>query len=70
MINLSDPVFEEIKKAFLDNFEDCRVFNATTDIEVQFKNKTDSDWFNENIVMPKGLKEDEYPIHVVNLMAQ
>ncbi|MBZ2165410.1 hypothetical protein [Methanobacterium spitsbergense] len=61
-----DEMFENIKKAFLDNFEDCSVFNATTDIQVEFKHKNDSDWFNENIVMHKGLEEDEYPISILS----
>jgi hypothetical protein len=64
VIKMVDERFEKIEKAFLDNFEDCRVFNATTDIEVEFKNKNDSDWFYENIGVPKDLKEDEYPIHI------
>lgn len=59
-----DATFNEIKKAFSDNFEDCEVFNATTDIQVEFKNKTDAGWFYENIGEPKGLEEKEYPIHI------
>lgn len=60
-----DERFENIKKAFLVNFEDCTVFNATTDIEVQFKDENDSKWFYENICYPKNLKEDDYPIDLI-----
>ena len=62
VINLRDLVFEEIKKAFLDNFEACKVIDRTLDIDVEFKNNTDAEWFKENICYPKGLKKEEYPI--------
>ncbi len=61
-----DEIFEEIKEAFLENFEDVKVFNAVTDIEIEFKHKNDSDWFNENIAYPKNLEKDEYPIKITS----
>ena len=59
---MGDAIFEEIKKAFLDNFEACKVIDRTLDIDVEFKNNADAEWFKENICYPKGLKKEEYPI--------
>jgi hypothetical protein len=66
---MSDMIFEEIKEAILDNFENCEVKNRTTDIEVEFKNESDAKWFKENICYPKELKEEEYPIHFISSMS-
>ncbi len=66
---MSDKIFDEIKKAFLDNFEDCRPLNKITDIEVEFKHSSDAEWFKENICYPKNLKEEEYPVHFMSSMA-
>jgi hypothetical protein len=66
---MSDIIFDEIKTAFLDNFEDCEVKNRTTDIEVEFKHKIDAEWFKMNICSPKNLKEDESPIQFISSMA-
>jgi len=64
-----DLIFEEIKNAFLDNFEDCKVIDRTLDLDVEFKNQADAEWFKENICYPKGLKKKEYPISFLSSSA-
>lgn len=60
--------FEEIKKAFLDNF-DCKIVNRTVDLEVRFKYENDADWFDSNICYPKDLEKDEYPIEFLSSLS-
>lgn len=64
-----DKVFQEIKKAFLDNFEECEVINQTRTIQVEFKHENDAKWFEMNIAYPKDLAEDELPIHLVTAIS-
>jgi hypothetical protein len=63
---MSDPVFEEIKKAFLDNFEDGDLINQTKALRAEFKHEPDAKWFFENICHPIDLEPEEYPVHLVS----
>lgn len=63
---MSDIIFDEIKTAFLNNFEECDVLNTTTDIRVEFKHETDAEWFEKNICYPESLDEKEYPVHFIS----
>lgn len=62
---MHDIVFEEIRAAFLDNFQNCNVQNLTTELSVEFQVETDADWFKKNIVYPED-DPDESPIHFVS----
>lgn len=66
---MGDIIFEEIKKAFIDNFEDCKLTNRTVDLEIEFKHENDAKWFEKNICYPKGLEEDEYPIEFLSSLS-
>lgn len=63
---MSIPVFAEIKKAFLDNFEDSNLINRTKTLRAEFKYESDAKWFYENICHPIDLERDEYPVHFVS----
>ena len=64
-----DLIFEEIKNAFLDNFEDCKVIDRTLDLDVEFKNQADAEWFKENICYPKCLEKELYPVSFLSSSA-
>ena len=63
---MSDPVFEEIKKVFLNIFEDGDLINQTTTLRAEFKHEPDAKWFYENICHPINLEPEEYPVHFVS----
>ncbi len=59
-------VFAEIKKAFLDNFEEGNLINQTKTLRAEFKHEPDAKWFYENICHPIDLEPDEYPVQFVS----
>ncbi|GAB4312695.1 MAG: hypothetical protein Kow0019_11740 [Methanobacteriaceae archaeon] len=62
MTETLEQVFNDIKNAFLENFNDCRLTDRATNLLVEFKNKVDYKWFKENVCCPKNLNTEEYPI--------
>lgn len=63
MTETLEQVFNDIKNAFLENFNDCRLTDRATNLLVEFKNESDYKWFKENICYPNNLNAEEYPIH-------
>jgi hypothetical protein len=59
--------FEEIKNAFQDNCSECRLIDQKIAIIVEFKNKEDAEWFESNIVYPKGNMEKSPVKHVMKM---
>jgi hypothetical protein len=62
MAETLEEIFNEIENAFSKNFNECRLTNRTTNLEIEFSNEYDYNWFEENICYPKNLDEKEYPI--------
>jgi hypothetical protein len=63
---MNTPGFEEIKKAFLDNFEDGVLINQTKTLRAEFTHESEAKWFYENICHPIDLKKEEYPVQFVS----
>jgi hypothetical protein len=59
--------FEEIKNAFQDNCGDCRLIDQKIAIIVEFKDKEDAEWFENNIVYPEGKMEKSPLKHVMKM---
>ena len=49
--------FEEIKNAFQDNCNECRLIGQNIAIIIEFKDKEDAEWFESNIAYPEGTME-------------
>lgn len=63
---MNDSKFEEIKKAFFDNFEDVDLVDQTTSLRAMFKHEPDAKRFYENICHPMDLEPDEYPVQIIS----
>lgn len=59
--------FEEIKNAFQDNCNECRLIDQKIAIIIEFKNKEDAEWFEDNIVYPEGTMEKSPLKHVMKM---
>lgn len=59
--------FEEIKNAFQDNCDDCRLIDQKIALIVEFKNEEDAEWFENNIVYPGGTMERSPLKHVMRI---
>ncbi len=59
-----DQTYEEIKNAFYENCDECKLVNQKIAYIIEFKNDEDSKWFEDNIVFPKG-KTDDSPVRNV-----
>ena len=59
--------FEEIKNAFQDNCDECKLIDQKIAIIVEFKNEEDAEWFENNIVYPGGTMEKSPLKHVMKL---
>lgn len=66
MTDTLEEIFKEIEDAFLENFDECRLINRTTDLQVEFSNEYDYNWFEKNICYPESLDEKEYPIEFLS----
>lgn len=59
--------FEEIKNAFLDKCGECKLIDQKIAIIIEFKNKKDAEWFEDNIVYPGGTMEKSPLKHVMKM---
>ena len=59
--------FEEIKSAFQDNCGECKLIDQKIAIIVEFKDEGDAEWFENNIVYPKGTMEKSPLKHVMKV---
>ena len=59
--------FEEIKNAFQGNCGECRLIDQKIAIIVEFKDKEDAEWFENNIVYPEGTMEKSPIKHVMKM---
>ncbi len=59
--------FEEIKNAFGENCGDCRLIDQKIAIIIEFKDKKDAEWFENDIVYPEGSMEKSPLKHVMKM---
>ncbi len=59
--------FEEIKNAFQDNCNECRLIDQKIAIIIEFKDKEDAEWFENDIVYPEGTMEKSPLKHVMKV---
>lgn len=62
-----DKTYEEIKNILKSNCDDCRIINQKIAYIVEFKNKEDADWFENNIVYPEGSSKKSPVKHVMKM---
>lgn len=59
--------FEEIKNAFQDNCNECRLIDQKIAMIIEFKNKEDAEWFENNMVYPEGNMKKSPLKHVMKV---
>lgn len=59
--------FEEIKNAFQENCNECRLIDQKIAIIIEFKSKGDAKWFEDNIVYPEGTLQKSPLKHVMKV---
>jgi len=52
-----DQTFKEIKDAFYENCDQCKLIDQKIAYIIEFKHEDDSEWFEDNIVFPEGKNE-------------
>lgn len=62
MIHVDNMVFEKIKEAFSNRFENFELTNKPLYLEVRFQNIKEGDWFYSNICYPKDIERKDYPV--------
>jgi len=65
---LVNEIYEEIKKAFLKRFDNCRVLNRSSEFKVEFNFEEDAEWFENNVCNYKGLNLEDYPINFLSTL--
>ncbi len=53
-----DETFKEIKDALSKNCDECKLIDQKIAYIVEFKNKEDADWFENEVVYPEGKMEN------------
>lgn len=62
-----DETYEEMKNILKSNCDECRIINQKIAYIVEFKNKEDAEWFENNIIYPESVS-DKSPIkHVMKM---
>ena len=59
--------FEEIKNAFLDKCGECKLIDQKIAIIIEFKDKKDAEWFENEIIYPEGTMEKSPLKHVMKM---
>ena len=59
--------FNEIKNAFLDKCGECKLIDQKIAIIIEFKEKKDAEWFENEIVYPEGNMEKSPLKHVMKM---
>jgi len=60
-----DKMYEEMKNILKSSCNECRIINQKIAYIVEFKNKKDADWFENNIIYPDGSSENSPLKHVM-----
>lgn len=61
-----DQTFKEIKDSLSENCHECKLIDQKIAYIVEFKNKEDAEWFENEIIYPEGKIENSLIENVMN----